>query len=622
MLIPTSLAAYNFQMLVGVGLQAGDLLASYLPADLRASFLPGDLHAFCRPGGHDKAKMHDRPHDVQHFSYWLQVKSFLEVENPKTPEAEAEAGSASKEDKGKGPMKEDKGKGPMKEDKGKSPMKEAFWTHPPIICSSCHRCYGSSVGSGSSPSLTSNNTIHTDTVMPQLPNTRVATPETSTSGGSSRAPPLPMLPASGPSSDNGAGPSNRHMPRYSLASGHQGSAPEYSTQPEAYQGPAPRFSSPQVTNVCGRCRVLASSDDQFGYVLAFPDKEDYRGSWWYIKAPKRFQLSLLFPLTPLFPFPPLLRHRLLSKHLHKPRNPSEMCHYIFAVFNAWDFTAVEVIRHSRDGANAPVPLGWFPRCRCIIETICYRPASYNGTERIPPLPQSVPGAPMISPREPGGHASHVSDVADIYKDCAVHLYFASMDGKSNAKRFYDKNDKMHFNQMMELGLDVASLARRIGVSLAIMHWDARIDARGVEFYLFSTWISVKRQQLSPHGFLPGESLESLAQGRTSLRVRYFDQVNKLKMTEEGMELAVEAVKRSMYIPRPNQDLPIQKQTWNAFVSSYIAASDVILRQRGGRLRLPRVFIDKLMNESRHWRPPSWRGINSIPCVGMTSGSDD
>ncbi|KAL6690559.1 hypothetical protein J3F84DRAFT_398260 [Trichoderma pleuroticola] len=479
MLIPTSLAAYNFQMLVGLGLPPGGLQVFFLPGDFQASFLPGDLHAFCRPGDHDKAEMHDRPHDVQHFSYWLQVKSFHEVEKPKTPEAEAEAGAASKEDKGKGPMKEDKGKGPMKEDKGKGPMKEAFWTHPPIICSSCHRRYGSSVGSGSSPSLTSNNTMHTDTVMPQLPNTRVATPETSTSGGSSRAPPLPMIPASGPSSDNGA------------------------------------------------------------------------------------------------------------------------------VFNAWGFTAVEVIRHSRDGANALVPLGWFPRCRCIIETICYRPASYNGTEGIPPLPQSVPGAPMISPRESGGHARHDSDVADIYKDCAVHLYFASMDGKSNAKRFYDKNDKMHFNQMMELGLDVASLARRIGVSLAIMHWDARIDARGVEFYLFSTWKSVQRQQLSPHGFLPGESLESLAQGRTSLRVRYFDQVNKLKMTEEGMELAVEAVKRSMYIPRPNQDLPIQKQTWNAFVSSYIAASDIILRQRGGRLRLPRVFIDKLMNESRHWRPPSW-----------------
>ncbi|KAL7953382.1 hypothetical protein V8C34DRAFT_297150 [Trichoderma compactum] len=285
--------------------------------------------------------------------------------------------------------------------------------------------------------------------------------------------------------------------------------------------------------------------------------------------------------------------------MHKPTKPSEMCHYIFAAFKAWGFTAVEVARHSRDGANEPVPLGALPKCRCIIETVCYRPASDNGTEGIPLLPLSVPGAPMISPREPGHHAIHAGDnAADTYRECAVQLHFCSMDGKVNDMRFWYRNDTLHFNQMMTLQLDVESLARRVAVALAIMHWVACIDARRVQFYLFSQWKSIQRRQLSPAGFQPGQSLESLTQGRTSLRVRHFEDAQMMEMTEDGVKLAVEAAKRSRYIPRPNQELPIQRRTWDAFVSSYMAASNIILWHKGESLRLPRFFIHKIINEER------------------------
>ncbi|KAL6796169.1 hypothetical protein GGI42DRAFT_356308 [Trichoderma sp. SZMC 28013] len=590
----------------------------------------GHLQALCGPGEHDKAaEVHISPEDVKHSPWCHEIQSFYQAMTP-------EADTATKKDKGKGPMTY------------ASPYAFPYnFPHPPSMTWSSigHQRYSSSIGPGPFPSLTSKTTMHTSTVMPRLPNISVATPKTSTSSKSSKAPPLPMLSGSGPSTDHGAGTSKGNMPSYRLASGHQGSTPGYYTQPEAYRHtgphekpaasiglgvPAPRFPFAQEDNVYGRCRVNSDSSSdsssdsgsdfgsdfgsdsssgpssgyQFQHLRAFSDN----GDRWYNKV-STFNL----PIRPHAryatepgetPLPSQQPHEPWP--MPKPTKPSEICHDIFATFKAWGFTAVEFAQHSRDGANEAVSLGALPKCKCITETVCYWPASGNGPDGIPLLPLSVPGAPMISPREPDQHGFHPSDgAADTHRECAVQLHLGSMEGKVNDMRFYFHNDKMHFNQMIKLQLDVESLARRVAVALAIMHWVACIDARGVQFYLFSQWKSIQRQQLPQGGFQPGQSLESLHQGRTSFRVRHFEDAQTMEMTEDGVKLAVEAVKRSMYIPRPNQELPIQKRTWEAFVSSYIAASNSILRYKGesDSLHLPGLFIDKVITEERNWEIP-------------------
>ncbi|KAL6835781.1 hypothetical protein J3E69DRAFT_319489 [Trichoderma sp. SZMC 28015] len=294
---------------------------------------------------------------------------------------------------------------------------------------------------------------------------------------------------------------------------------------------------------------------------------------------------------PLFPSP------------HQPPIPGgnkapvfkKMYQHIFEVFQGWKFTAVEVARYPYVSTNEAIPFGGLPSWGYRIETICYLPAKDDGTEGIPPLPLTVPNVPILDLDQyiVGNYVPIKDCRADTYRYCSVHLYFSSMQGRGDAKCFSYHNDKMYFNQMIELQLDVESLARRVAVALALLHWVACIDARGVQFFLFSSWKSIK-SQLSQAGSLP--------QGHTILRVGHFEKAQRIEMNEDGVQLAVEAVKHSLYIPRPNQRLPIQKRTWDAFVSSYIGASDYILRLRGERLRLPRCFIDQIMNEERDW----WR----------------
>ncbi|KAL7916629.1 hypothetical protein GGI35DRAFT_47285 [Trichoderma velutinum] len=569
MLTSTSLVAHNFQM-VSQGI-------------IRLS----RLQALCRPGDHDQAEVHDSPQDVQHFPDWLQVQSFYDEKQPKSPEA----GAASKEDK------------------GKSPISSTSSQYAQIACPSCYQRHSSSVNYCSSPSLTPSSMMRSDTDMPQIPDIRITSPGASTSSASPSAPPLSLPTASGPSNGHGVGAFNGYAPGYSLASGNQESTAWYYTWVWVYQWPwayawpvpstvlsvpAPYFPFAQANTPSGTCRT--SSDEQVQYTPASPSA----GSMPSIQAP-----SYSLPIRPHPRYAAELATTPLSNQQpYKSPEPPNMYHHVFAVFESWEFTAVEVARCSLGRTNDVVPIGGFPLCRCRIETVCYLPASDDGTEGIPPLPQSVPGAPILSQRHSGNHAVHVTDsAADTYRYCPVQLYLRSMEGKGDAKRFSYRNDKMHLNQMIELQLDVESLARRVAVALALMHWAACIDAGGVQFYLVSSWKSGQREQLLPTGSEPGQSLDSLARGHTSLRVGRFEEAQTMKMDEDGVELAVEAAKRSLYIPRPNQKLPIQRRTWDAFVSSYIAASDIILRSRGGRLRLPRFFIHKVLQEEPSWQRP-------------------
>lgn len=74
----------------------------------------------------------------------------------------------------------------------------------------------------------------------------------------------------------------------------------------------------------------------------------------------------------------------------------------------------------------------------------------------------------------------------------VRIYLGSMAGKTGAGTtgmgmfFSLRNLKLHLNQLIELGIGIEDLARRMGVALAVMHWGAKTDARDVEFVLGSS----------------------------------------------------------------------------------------------------------------------------------------
>ncbi|KAL6819909.1 hypothetical protein V8C40DRAFT_281223 [Trichoderma camerunense] len=507
------------------------------------------LQALCRPGDHDEAEMHDSAWDVKHFPEWLQVISFYQGEKPKS----LEANTVKKKDKGKKKARgRKKGKG-KKKDKGKSPMPQGT----PSVCTSGSDPQSSSVDSEPSSSGTSGSMMYAGIFM--WPRLRATTSQASTTG---ESPSTLSETSSNPSESSSTSSESSITP---------------SDSPNTPSAPAPIFPFAQAVNLGG------------GYNL----------SWWHFHMPT-FNLPIQphpgcatgFDRPP-FPFPS--PHQPPIPGGNKASVFKKMYHHIFEVFQGWKFTAVEVARYSHDRTNEAISFGGFPSWEYRIETICYLPAKDDGTEGIPPLPLTVPNVPILDLDQyiVGNYVPIKDCRADTYRYCSVHLFFSSMQGRGDAKCFSYHNDKMYFNQMIELQLDVESLARRVAVALALLHWVACIDARGVQFFLFSSWKSVK-SQLSRAGSLP--------RGHTILRVGHFEKAQRIEMNEDGVQLAVEAVKHSLYIPRPNQKLPIQKRTWDAFVSSYIGASDYILRQRGERLRLPRCFINQVMNEERDW----WR----------------
>ncbi|KAL6790865.1 hypothetical protein J3E68DRAFT_81056 [Trichoderma sp. SZMC 28012] len=550
------------------------------------------LQALCRPGDHDEAEMHDNAWDVKHFPEWLQVISFYQGEKPKSPEASTVKKEDKRKKKGKG-RKKGKGK---KKDKGKSPLPQGT----PSVCTSGSNPQSSSVDSESSSSGTLGSMMYAGIFM--WPRLRATTSEASTPSESSST----LSETSSNPSESSSTPSE-----CSITSSDSPNTPSGSRNPSpspmlSASAPAPIFPFAQAVNLDGGYKQ-ASSDKRFPYGRAFPGV----GGWWYYQVPT-FDLPWRHHQVPTFNLP-IRPHPRCATGFDRPSFPfpsphqppiprgmdkasvfTQMYHHIFEIFQGWKFTAVEVARYSYDSTNEAISFGGLPSWEYRIETVCYLPAKDDGTEGIPPLPLSVPNAPILDLDRHilGNYVPHIEDWrADTYRYCSVHLYFSSMQGRGDTKCFSYHNDKMYFNQMIELQLDVESLARRVAVALALLHWVACIDARGVQFFLFSSWKSVK-SQFSQAGSLP--------QGHTILRVGHFEKARTIEMNEDGVQLAVEAVKRSLYIPRPNQRLPIQKRTWDAFVSSYIAASDYILRERRERLRLPRCFINQIMNEERDW----------------------
>jgi hypothetical protein len=52
---------------------------------------------------------------------------------------------------------------------------------------------------------------------------------------------------------------------------------------------------------------------------------------------------------------------------------------------------------------------------------------------------------------------------------------------SRLQRFSVRNSQLHVDQMEDLGLDVNAHAKSMALTLAVMHWSARVDANDVEF---------------------------------------------------------------------------------------------------------------------------------------------
>ncbi|KAK4199785.1 hypothetical protein QBC40DRAFT_175450 [Triangularia verruculosa] len=249
---------------------------------------------------------------------------------------------------------------------------------------------------------------------------------------------------------------------------------------------------------------------------------------------------------------------------------------------------------------------WFdlrPGLVHAAQEVCHLPTAALVAERILPLPEVI--RVMLIERYCPPRIKQAALIDPANKDCLIRPYLGS--NKTRAGIFFSlRNFKLHLNQMVEIGVDIAMFNRKMAVSMAIMHWAARVDARDAEFVIGSSTAKSTPAQLRPaqlEGLTkptytgPSTLLdEDFFQRSIDLCIMDFNQVRSITLDEAGVALAVEAVKlNDPYLPRPGGASRVENDLWVTFVASYIAASDSILaalgfKEGGKEMMLPRQFI--------------------------------
>lgn len=205
------------------------------------------------------------------------------------------------------------------------------------------------------------------------------------------------------------------------------------------------------------------------------------------------------------------------------------------------------------------------------------------------------------------------------RDCLVRAYLGSSRQRQRQQgggaigrcgNFFSlRNLKLRLDQMEEMGMATEVLAAQVAGALATMHWEARVDGRGVEFVLGSVPpppAGPREQRLLPlaaaelEGLEPGSDTEALVQQRAAvcLWLLDFDQCGNMSMDDKGVERAVEAFcGNEPYYPRPVVDGEDgdgkDARLWKGFCARYLEISDRILLGTGLPRYLPRLMLESI-----------------------------
>jgi hypothetical protein len=135
-------------------------------------------------------------------------------------------------------------------------------------------------------------------------------------------------------------------------------------------------------------------------------------------------------------------------------------------------------------------------------------------------------------------------------------------------------------------------------------WGAKQDGRDIEFALGSsprearTPVTAEEvKKLAPFSYTGPKSrnLDGFFHQSTQLWVLDFNQVQPITLDDEGVALAVEAVRlNDPYFSKPLRESAIERAVWKTFVLSYLHVSQFVLKRGTGVeedvLALPHKFI--------------------------------
>lgn len=195
------------------------------------------------------------------------------------------------------------------------------------------------------------------------------------------------------------------------------------------------------------------------------------------------------------------------------------------------------------------------------------------------------------------------------KNCFVRVYLGERESAAQESGSYDTlcNFPLRLNMMEHLGLETSALAAEMGIGLAIIHWQAQVDAMDTEFVLGSaatTFGDCKRFS---------EKTPPQRVRRTDFTMRSihlwmldFDKASSFNLISNDVDkkLVPAFLGNDPYYPRPDVD----EELWEEFSKAYLTASTLILKGKKAKapvMALPQRFLDQvveMIKEHEDWNP--------------------
>ncbi|KAL8683126.1 MAG: hypothetical protein Q9224_006713 [Gallowayella concinna] len=227
-------------------------------------------------------------------------------------------------------------------------------------------------------------------------------------------------------------------------------------------------------------------------------------------------------------------------------------------------------------------------------------------DRILPLPQATREALIDTYFDPETRDEAKNDQEN--QACLVRIYLGE---NESVDEVYDslRNFPLRLNMIEDLGLDVAALADEMAIALAVIHWQAQVDAMDAEFVLGSPCTTPEiRQAQEPAADEEPHDVHTPDFPKRSVHmwVLDFDKSKKIEPTVDAIHesLVPAFIGNDPYYPRPDVDHDL----WVQFGNTYTKASRTILKRKGASssmLKLPQLFLDAVaakIKEHEDWDP--------------------
>lgn len=332
------------------------------------------------------------------------------------------------------------------------------------------------------------------------------------------------------------------------------------------------------------------------------------------------------------------RHGLLEV-VKRARNGYEFALWNDFIYHKRALASFERKHHLVQLVNIPRCLNFvYARCSELwLQNVHLLPKEYQtdryallALEQILPIPKAIRLALIDSffPED----ARHAAKANKDNNDCLIRLYLGKrrqhhqIESPQTSLRSY----ALHLDQMENLKLDTCAFAAAMAQALAVMHWEAHIDANKVEFVLGAARCAQNQAAFNiKDGSVP---LLALHYGSTTVEYRCqsinmwlldfrrcgdifvktdsrcgaslrpsVNEARSVRKLTAGLQLAIDAFfLNDPYFPRPLSPNAHERQIWEAFSNAYLKTGEGILEtEEDGEIKnLPARFIQMVISKTK------------------------